>query len=708
MKVSEYQNITFEVTDGVARVGFGKGSTASVAILDEETLGELGSLVEEIRINQKKFSGLIFYSHIKDCFLAGADIKLIHGLKSEGEAAQGAQEGQGIFNKIEELKIPTVTLVDGVCLGGGLELALATGSIIVGDNPRALLGLPEVKLGILPAFGGTYRLPRRVGQVSGLKLILSGNRISAAQALKMGLVDGVYPSENLMAVAPRHFKKRKKTSLKDSLKLLAQENFFSRKIVFQKARENVLKKTRGLYEAPLKILSVMESGLGKSKKAYLQGEAQAFGELCLGRQSKNLRELFFSTERAKKGPETTTPPLPLARGGTLGAGVMGGGITWLMAQNDMMPIMKDISWKSCEIGLLQGAKSFQSLLGKKRITPTLSQRRHRSIRPQLDYRGFKKIDLLVEAVVEDMEVKRLVLTEAEQEVRKDALIVTNTSSLSVTQLATYLKWPSRFAGLHFFNPVDRMPLVEIISHPQVAPETLNALHHWVKKTKKTPLIVGDGPGFLVNRILMPYLGEAVYLLEEGLGPREIDGVALNFGMPMGPCRLLDEIGLDVASKVSHILHEGLGDRVKGGSFLEKMVEMGLVGKKRARGFYHYDERGVAGGINPKVNELLGTRRKKIKEREMEMRLFLPMINEAAHILGEGIVQTPEAVDLGAIMGIGFPPFRGGPLRYADSEGLMRIYDSLTHLAHDVDPLRYAPAPFIKDLVMGRKSFYQNP
>jgi 3-hydroxyacyl-CoA dehydrogenase/enoyl-CoA hydratase/3-hydroxybutyryl-CoA epimerase len=703
-----YEKIKFEIENKVAYVGFGYNCDKSMTVLDEAALTELRDIVEELHQKKKELDGVVFHSLKKNCFLAGADINLIASLKTENEGAHGAEQGQNIFNRIEDLSVPTVVCVDGVCLGGGMELSLSCNSIICSDNSKTQLGLPEVKLGLIPGFGGTYRMPRRVGLPTALDLILTGKGLNSKKAKRVGLVDEVYPKENLLKMAPKHFKGgKKKQSFKDTVEHFASDNFLSRKIIFQKARENVLKQTKGFYQAPLKILDVMEAGMMKGRSSYLSSEAQAFGELCVGEQSKNLQHLFFLMEGSKKyaGPQSEGELPKLERGAALGAGTMGGGIAWLMAESGMAPIMKDIGTEALELGLKQSSSNFMGKVKRKRMTYEEFERKQRSITPQLDYNGFEKTDLVIEAVVENMDIKKSVFAETEKHVPENCLLTSNTSSLSVEEMSTALEKPERFAGLHFFNPVHRMPLVEIITHSKISNETIVALYNWCLKVKKTPVVVGDGPGFLVNRILMPYLNEAGYLLIEGVPMKELDEACLNFGMPMGPCRLLDEIGIDVAVKVAKIIHAGLGDRAESSDLSQQMVDKGFLGKKSGKGFYIYDEKGKPIGPNEEALAILGSARKKMSETDIQMRVFLPMINEASYILDDGIVKKPSDVDLGLIFGIGFPPFRGGLLRYADGEGLERIYKAIEKFSSEVSSNRYAPSSFLKKLVDKKKKFY---
>ena len=705
-----YKRISFEIKENVAHIGFGYNCDKSMTVLDEETLKELDAITDELHAQKKDLNAAIFFTHKKRCFLAGADINLISSMKTEAEGAQGAEAGQMIFNKIEDLPFHTIACVHGVCLGGGTEFSLSCKTILMSDDKSTMMGLPEVKLGLIPGFGGTYRMPKKVGLPNALDIILTGRTIKPRKGKKMGLCEEVYPWERMVDMAlSKHIGKssRKKGGFKETIEDLAADNFLSRKIIFQKARENVLKKTKGFYQAPLKILDTMEAGMMKGRSSYLASEAQAFGELCVGEQSKNLQHIFFMTEKVKKynGPKGEGEMPTLERGGCLGAGTMGGGIAWLMASADMAPIMKDLNTQALELGLKQASSNFKGALKRRRMTQDEFERSMRSIHAQTDFNGFDRIDLLIEAIIEDMNIKKSVFSETEKYMREDAIITSNTSSLSVEEMASALEKPERFAGLHFFNPVHRMPLVEIITHSKVAPETVEALYNWVLRAKKTPVVVKDGPGFLVNRILMPYLNEAGFLLEEGVPMKDLDQACLNFGMPMGPCRLLDEVGIDVGVKVAKILHEGLGDRAKSSSFSKQMEEKGFLGRKTNKGFYLYDEKGKETGANPEVLSMLPSNKKKMDETEIQMRVFLPMINEASIILEEKLVNGPDDVDLGLIFGIGFPPFRGGLLRYADSEGLENILEAINKFSESVDFDRYQASNFLKDLVANKKKFY---
>ena len=704
-----YEKITYDIKENIGYIGFGANEKKSMTTLCRDSLVELRAAIDNASDLAKKgeLKGVVFHSHKPGCFLAGVDVSLINTLNTELEAQQGAEAGQEAYNVIEDMKCPTIALVDGTCLGGGCELIMSCDTIVVSDNSKTQIGLPEVKLGILPGFGGTYRMPKRIGLPNALDLILSGKSVNAKKAKRLGLVDYVMPAERMLELAPEYLNKKKedKKSFKDSVSDLATDNFISRKIIFQKAREKVLETTKGFYPAPLKILDLMEEGAGKSRKSYLAREAKSFGELSQTEQSQNLQHIFFLADNAKKVDYEKYNLKKVNKGAVLGAGTMGGGIAWLFANHGQAPLMKDLNKDALELGLKQSAKNFSGALKRKKMSRDDFERKQRSITPTLNYDGFKKVDLVIEAVVENMDIKKKVFSELEKQVSQDCIITSNTSSLSVNEMATAVENNARFAGLHFFNPVNRMPLVEIIRHKDVSEDTIMSLYKWCHQVKKTPIIVNDGPGFLVNRILMPFINESAYLLEEGVSIEDLDKAVLNFGMPMGPCRLMDEIGIDVLVKVGKIMEDGLGARAKANEISHKVTEAGLLGKKSGKGFYKYGERGKPDGINEEILRFLPSVKKSMDETTIQMRVFLPMINEAATILEEGIVDSASTVDLGLIFGIGFPPFRGGLLKYADKEGLDRILKAIESFASSVDSERYAPSSFLKKLTEEKKKFY---
>jgi 3-hydroxyacyl-CoA dehydrogenase/enoyl-CoA hydratase/3-hydroxybutyryl-CoA epimerase len=705
-----YQHISVDVKNDILWIGLGLNEKKSMTTLTRDSLMELKSALDFAQEQEKRkaVKGLIFFSHRPGVFLAGMDISVISGLKSEAEALRELDVAHTLFNGFEDLKLPSAALIDGVCLGGGLELALTCKKIFISDNPKTALGLPEVMLGVLPGFGGTYRLPKKVGLPAALDMVLTGRQIKGKNALRMGLADAILPTERMRELGPEYLlnkKTGKKKSMKDELQTAAMDNFLTRKIIFQKAREKVLETSKGFYPAPLKILEVLERGAGKPRADHLQLEAEAFAELSQSVQSKNLQHIFFLTDNTKKIDNKEELPT-VKRGAVLGAGVMGGGIAWLFAQNDQAPLMKDLTPQALELGLKQASQNFAGAVKRKRMSEDEFNRKMRSIVPSLSFDGMKNVDLVVEAVVENMDIKKKVFTELEGYVSKECILTSNTSSLSVEEMSKALVDPGRFAGLHFFNPVNKMPLVEIITHERVRPEVVQTLIKWTLDVKKTPIVVKDGPGFLVNRILAPYLNEAAFLLGEGVSIEALDDAALNFGMPMGPCRLMDEIGLDVCVKVGKIMHDGLGERATPSPLSVKLYDAKLLGKKNGKGFYLYDEKGKVTGVNPEAQKLLPVPKKNARdEMTIQMRLFLPMVNEAAYILADRICDKASTVDVGMIYGTGFPPFKGGLLRWADQEGLDQIAERLRNFASEVSKERYTIAPFLTMMVKDKKKFY---
>lgn len=700
------ENITLEIKDGIYYIGFGKYEKKSLTVISEGTLKELDEVFTQAD-GDKNAKGMILFSHKENCFLAGMDVSVIQSLTSVAEATAGCEQGQAVFNKLEDLKIPTMALVDGICLGGGLEMVLACDKIICSDSSKTALGLPEVMLGVLPGFGGTYRLPKKIGLTTSLDYLLTGKQARAQRARKIGLVEYVMPKERMLELAPEYLFKKEShdKSIQESLTEKASENFLARGLIFRKARQTVLEKTNGFYPAPLKILDHLEASFGKRRSTYLANEARAFGELSQTSQSKSLQHVFFLQDNAKK-MDNKDDIASVKQGAVLGGGTMGGGIAWLMANSGQSPMLKDIATAGLELGLKQSSEIFVKAKQRKRLTQDDFERKQRSIQPTLSYDGFKKVDLLIEAVVENMDVKKKVFSDVENYVTDECLLTSNTSSLSIEEMAKALKKNDRFAGLHFFNPVNKMPLVEIIRHSGVSEDTIQKLYKWVLDVKKTPVIVNDCPGFLVNRILAPFLNESAYLLEEGVSIEALDKALLNFGMPMGPCRLMDEIGLDVCAHVGEIMEEGLGARAKANSLSHKAVEKKLLGKKSQKGFYLYDEKGKQQGVNPEAEGMLPKDKISMDETTIQMRVVLPMINEAANILEENIVDSAATVDLGLIFGIGFPPFRGGLLRYADVEGLDRIKVAIEKFAQEVDSDRYQLSAYLEKLVSEKKKFYE--
>jgi len=650
-------------------------------------------------------------------FIAGADIEMIRAVETAQEGVSLSKSGHALLNRWEDLPFPTIAAIDGATLGGGCEMALACSAIVMSNNPAAKIGLPEVMLGLIPGMGGCIRLPRKVGLATALDMILTGKNLNAERAFKGGLIEAALPREefetsalswvkaNLKALGDgkRLAKEPKLGGMGGAVGTMMEKTPLGRALIFRKAREGVLSQTKGHYPAPLEALAVIQ-GTGTGYGARFRGaerekamnrEAEGFGKLAVTEVSKNLIRLFFLTEGLKKSnglpPGRDVKVSEVHSAAVLGAGVMGGGIAQLFAEKEIPTRMKDLNTKALSLGVEAASKIFQKQVKKRKITKRQFLQKLNRIAPVLDYSGFETGDIVVEAVIENMEIKQKVFRELEDHVKPDCLIATNTSSLSVSKMQSVMKKPERFVGMHFFNPVHRMPLIEVIRGDKTADEAVASLFEFSKKIGKMPIVVKDAPGFLVNRLLLPYLNEATYLLSEGVPVQEIDRVLLGFGMPMGPMELIDEVGVDVGEKVAHILHDAFGPRAEPSTLNAKVLGAGMLGKKNGRGFYVYA--GKKKEFDPKLYEVIGVtpRPHAHSDQEVLERCVLPMINEASRCLDEGVVATASDVDLGMIMGTGFPPFRGGLLRYADSLGARQVVERLRFYQERFGA-RFEPAP----------------
>jgi 3-hydroxyacyl-CoA dehydrogenase/enoyl-CoA hydratase/3-hydroxybutyryl-CoA epimerase len=681
-------------------------------------------------LEKSTFKAVLFRSLKNKSFIVGADISLIQSLKDRSEALTASKQGQAIFNRIEDLKIPTVAAIEGPCMGGGTELSLACRYRIASDFEKTVIAVPEIKLGFLPGWGGCVRLPSLVGLPMALDMILTGKNIRAEKALKIGLVNVVVPSTQFQEKSLEFALQLAKTGKCSSFKFatlslqdkLLTHNIVGRKVALTQAQKSVMSQTRGNYPAPLRVIQVMDKGMGKPRTSFLDFEAQAFADLWATPVSKSLVGLFFLVEDSKKVSGTNlsdseVKSLPTVQSmAVLGAGVMGGGIAAQSATFGVRTFVKDISYPALQKSLAHAFEVFSKEVKKKKITKTQAENRMGLIRTQLDYSGFGGLDLVIEAVVENLDIKKKVLAELEGQVDSSCLIASNTSSLKLTEMAKSMKDPSRLVGIHFFNPVEKMPLVEVVSHSGSSPQAIARAVNYVRAIGKTPVVVKDGPGFLVNRLLIPWLNESAYLLEEGLSLDRLDKIAKKFGMPMGPFELLDEIGIDVAAKVAHILAADLGERAKASRVFEIMANAPEVdgrkrwGRKSGLGFYRWEKpagrrlESDSQTIQSLLTPIQSTRSQSLTDQEILERMFYPMVNEAALALKEGITDNPSNVDLGMIFGTGFPPFRGGLCRWADSIGVAQIVSRLEFYEKS-SGIRLKPTDALRELAT--KGFYQS-
>ncbi len=651
---------------------------------------------------------LVIISRKPSIFVAGADIGEVEKLTTGSMSVDLLMKLQMIFTFLEKLPIPSIAAIHGACLGGGLELALSCDWRIATEDKSTKLGLPEVMLGICPGWGGTQRLPRLIGLEESLPLLLTGKTIDARKAKKIGLIDRKVPKEILeeksiewAEVLGKSCEKRKYTK-KYSLEKIPGGKW----LILNQAKKQVISKTKGNYPAPLKILDVINKTYGKNIEDGLKEEAKAFGELINTAECKNLISIFYLNESVKKdtGVNTKVSPKSIKSAAVLGAGVMGGGIAQLFAAKGVRVRMKDINNSALTQGFKTAYSLFKKELQKKKINKYEFQNYMSLIEGTTSYDGFKHADIIVEAVVEDMNIKKRVFSELMSKINPNTIVASNTSSLSITEMAKSSGNETNFIGMHFFNPVHKMPLIEIIKGEKTSDETIATVFSFSKSLGKTPIVVKDGPGFVVNRILAPYLNEAAYLLVEGVNPKHMDEVIEKFGMPMGPCTLLDEVGLDIAAKVSKILYHAFGERMKGPELLDKFIESGRFGKKNKKGIYVY-EKGNKKVADTKWLQKIGCpMTSDISDDYIVKRCIYVMVNEASRCLEENLVRQVSDIDVGCIFGLGFAPFRGGLLRYADSVGIENIVKDLEHLSKNGE--RFKPSSYLQKLSSAHEKFYK--
>ncbi len=679
-------------------------------------IAELGDVLVRLT-REARIRGLLIRSGKPEIFIAGADVKEFVGVQAD-QVRSGVERVQALFEQLANLPYPTVAAINGACLGGGTEMALACDYRVMSDAKKAQIGLPEVRLGIFPAWGGCTRLPRVVGLAAALDLILTGKTLDARRARKIGLVDEEVPAaifddwSRRFARSKLGAKKPRSRHRPRSIADFASEGTpLGRKVVFAKAREGVMRQTGGHYPAPLEALEVIEQGFGRPVAEGLAIEARHIGLIFGGEVQQNLLNIFFLTEDVKKESGVSDPavrPREVARVGVLGAGVMGGGIAQLAADKGLAARMKDVAPAALAHGYAAAAAIWKEAVRKRRLAPREMSRKMDLLSGTLDYSGFARCEVSIEAVVEKLTVKRAVLREWEEAVPRTAIFASNTSTLPITEIAVGAMEPGRVVGMHFFNPVHRMPLVEVIRAERTSDETVATVFALAKALGKTPVVVRDAPGFLVNRILAPYLSEAVRLVQEGCRIEDVDAAMTRFGMPVGPLALLDDVGLDVAAKGGEVLQAAFPERLRMGGE-EALAAAGRLGRKNGKGFYEYAD-GKRGAPAPEAYAALRVKRldkSPLPSEVMEARLVLPMINEAAFCLEDSIVTAPARLDLAMIFGTGFPAFRGGLLRHADSLGLGRVFTRLDDLAERLGP-RFSPADTIQRLANAHAGFYSGP
>ena len=686
---------------------------APVNTLGPSLATEFEAVFNEID-KDRELRGAVIASRKKDSFIAGADVEQFANFRGPADAAHVSALGQELLNRLESLRVPVVAAIHGACLGAGLEVALACRYRICTSHEKTVLALPEVQLGVIPGAGGTQRLPRLVGLQASLDMILAGRNVRPSRAIKMGLVDEVvHPSilidialDRATGLADGRVKHAKRRS--GAADLLLAGNPIGRSVVFRKARESVTEKTHGQYPAPLAAIEAIKAGYDRGFKSGLNTEAKLFGELAVGDVSRQLVYLFFARNATRKDPGVSgsaPAPRPVTKVGIIGAGFMGAGIAAVAVQQGTIVRLKDTGLTRIGAGLRAIRDVLKERLLKRQITRLQLDDMMVLVGGSIDYSGFGTADLVIEAVFEDLDLKHRVLRETEPMIDPDAVYASNTSTIPIGKIAEAAMHPERMLGMHFFSPVHKMPLLEVIVTPRTSAEATVTAVAYGKELGKTVIVVNDGPGFYTTRILSAYMNEAGRLLDEGGSIESVDAALVDFGFPVGPITLLDEVGIDIGGHVGRVLGEAFGARMTPAESLRRVVEAGRTGRKGKSGFYLYDDGGEKGVADESIYGLIGrVQRREIAATEIVERCVLAMINEAVMCLEQKILRSARDGDIGAVFGIGFPPFRGGPFRYVDSLGADVVVKRLEEL-HARFPTRFIAAPLLVEHARARKRFH---
>lgn len=699
--------------DGVALILFDTPDSP-VNVLSRELMDEIAAIIDEVE-RDEAVRACVLASAKPGTFIAGADLKQLLAIESAEDGSAFSRNGQALLDRMARGPKPVVAAIDGPALGGGLEVALACDYIVASENPKTVLALPEVMLGLLPAGGGTQRLPRRIGLPEALPLMLTGRRLRAHQAYRIGLVDaltspgGIEDQAAKSALLLAEGKLRRRPPKRAWVNRLLESGLL-RRIVFNKARAGVRAKTRGNYPAPPFIIDCVERGYARGIKAGLERESELFGRLTAGAEAKCLIGLFEAMNELKK-PVKGAEPAAVRRVAVLGGGFMGAGVAQVSLPLGPVTV-RDIS----DDVLARCAKTIHDGLSKRVRSRAISrfERDQELARLQLttDVATLGAADLIIEAVFEDLALKRRVLAEAEQHITPHTVFASNTSALPITAIAEGALHPERVLGMHYFSPVPKMPLLELIVADKTADWAVATARDFGIRQGKTVVVVRDGPGFYTSRILSPFLAEATILLEEGARVDDVDRAVRDFGYPVGPLALLDEVGIDVAAHVARNFGQLFADRGLGGSdAFVRLNEAGYEGRKNRKGFYRYEDEGRKRGKRKKkqVNDAVyaffgGPSRVSVPAEEAARRLAYLMVNEAVYCLQEEIIACPRDGDVGAILGLGFPPFRGGPFRYVDALGVGEFVARMEQL-RDKHGTRFDPAPLLRDMASADGKFF---
>ncbi|MCB9290213.1 MAG: enoyl-CoA hydratase/isomerase family protein [Lewinellaceae bacterium] len=705
MQLEEF--ITIEKENGVATIWLdNKGEKMNV--VSPAVIELFDELMDKIEADPE-VEAAVFISRKPD-FMAGADIKAF-AIEKEGDFRPHQEQGHRALERIERSEKPFISAVHGTAFGLGTELSLACHARIATRSSRTKFALPEVKLGLLPGGGGTQRLPRLIGIQKALDMMLTGKNIFAYRAKKIGLVDELTEEGKLhqaaVMMAKRLLKKpiQRKSKLSLAEKLL-EGNPIGRKLLFSQARKMAFKRSQGNYPAIPAIIDCVETGIEKGMKAGYEKELELFEKLMLTPESAALRALFFSMSDNKKNPYGEAPK-QLETLGMIGAGFMGAGIAEISVMKGIEVLLKDIKQEVVSAAQQQIWKSLEKKMKQKALTKVEAEGLMANLHGQLDYDNFDKADIVIEAVLEKMELKKQIISDIETHCREDVIIASNTSSLSLTEMAGHAQRPERVIGMHYFSPVPKMPLLEIVRTDKTADEVIAACYDFGIRQGKTCIVVKDGPSFYVNRILSPYTNECLLMADEGIALEAIDKAFLKKGFPVGPITLLDQVGLDIAAHVTDTSRKIVADR-PGFEICEavvKMFEAGRLGRKNKKGFYTYNEKGRRQGIDPTAYQFFkGDGKKELPVEEIQNRGLMLMLNEAVLCLEEGLIPNPNDGDLGAVFGIGFPPFTGGPFRAMDTWGTENMVSTMRELEEKYGA-RFKPAEMLVGMAERGEGFY---
>ncbi|WP_339664031.1 fatty acid oxidation complex subunit alpha FadB [uncultured Psychrobacter sp.] len=714
-----YQGNRITVTmleDGIANMQY-NAENESVNKFDTETNKQFAEVVNALE-KADDIKGLIVTSS-KGVFIAGADItEFVASFKqSEEEIKDWVININDAFNRFEDLPFPKVAAINGAALGGGCEMTLVCEYRVMSD--KAIIGLPETQLGIFPGFGGTVRSTRVIGIDNALELIATGTPKKALDALKLGLVDATVAADDLQDAAVDLVKKCISGELdwqaKREEKLVPVKlNQLEQAMAFNSAKGMIFAKANPKqYPAPALAIAAIEKHVNLPRDKAIEVEAAGFAKAAKTPQAESLVGLFLSDQLVKKlAKQHSKKAHEINEAAVLGAGIMGGGIAYQAASKGLPIIMKDIKSEQLDLGMGEASKLLGKMVDRGKMTPAKMGETLSRIRPTLNYGDFAETDIVIEAVVENPNVKRAVLKEVEGLVKDDCILASNTSTISITFLAEALERPENFVGMHFFNPVNRMPLVEVIRGEKSSEEAISTTVALATKMGKVPVVVNDCPGFLVNRVLFPYFGAFDLLLKQGADFAHVDKVMEKFGWPMGPAYLIDVVGLDTGVHGAEVMAEGFPDRMKPDykGAIELLYENKRLGQKNGVGFYKYemDKRGKPKKVADEATyELLKTTtdsdKQTFEDQAIIDRTMLAFCNETVRCLEDNIVSTPSEADMAMIMGVGFPPFRGGPCRYIDQMGLdnyLALCEKYAYLGK-----AYEAPQKIRDMAAAGETFY---